>query len=422
MVAAMTNTLACDAAVIGGGMGGLAAALALESAGLSVAIIDALPVEARTDEAFDGRASAIAYASWRMFEALGVADRMRGDAQRIEQILVTDGSAADGLRRGGPAPFFLRFDQAEINGEGGEPLGYMLENRRLRQALIAELQARPRIAARAPAKVVGAARGAEGARVALDDGSEIACALIVGADGRNSLMRRLAGIRAHGWTYRQTAVVATARLERPHGGVAHEYFLPSGPFAMLPLTDDRYSLVWTERPRAAGALMALEADAFAEEMQRRFGDVVGRATPEGPRWSYPLGVQGAETYFAPRLALVGDAAHAIHPIAGQGFNLGLRDVAALAEILAETRRAGLDVGDLTALRRYERWRKFDNVVMAAATDGFNRLFANDIAPVRAARDLGMALTGRIPPARRFFARHAGGDTGERPRLMRGLAP
>lgn len=418
----MTKQLECDAAIVGGGMAGLATALSLEAAGLSVAIVDALPVEVRGDEAFDGRASAIAYTSWRMFTVLGVADRLEGEAQRIEQILVTDGRAPDGLRPGGPSPLFLRFDHAEINGEGGEPLGYMVENRHLRRAMTETLQARGNITARAPARVVDVARDANGAVITLDDGGTISAPLIVAADGRNSFMRKRAGIRAHGWNYNQSAVVATAEIERGHDGVAHEYFLPAGPFAMLPLTGDRFSLVWTEKPRAAKALMELGESQFTEEMQRRFGDFAGKVKPAGPRWSYPLGVQVAEEYCAERLALVGDSAHAIHPIAGQGFNMGLRDAAALADVLGEARRAGLDIGDLTPLRRYERWRKFDNVTLSVATDGFNRLFGNDIGPVRKIRDMGMALTGKIGPARRFFARHAGGDTGERPRLMQGLTP
>lgn len=418
----MTKQLECDAAIVGGGMAGLATALSLEAAGLSVAIVDALPVEVRGDEAFDGRASAIAYTSWRMFTVLGVADRLEGEAQRIEQILVTDGRAPDGLRPGGPSPLFLRFDHAEINGEGGEPLGYMVENRHLRRAMTETLQARGNITARAPAKVVDVARDANGGVITLDDGGTISAPLIVAADGRNSFMRKRAGIRAHGWSYNQSAVVATAEIERGHDGVAHEYFLPAGPFAMLPLTGDRFSLVWTEKPRAAKALMKLGEPQFTEEMQRRFGDFAGKVKSAGPRWSYPLGVQVAEEYCAAGLALVGDSAHAIHPIAGQGFNMGLRDAAALADVLGEARRAGLDIGDLTSLRRYERWRKFDNVTLSVATDGFNRLFGNDIGPVRKIRDMGMALTGKIGPARRFFARHAGGDTGERPRLMQGLTP
>lgn len=418
----MNKQLKCDAVVVGGGMVGLATALALETAGLKIVIVDALPVAVREDEAFDGRASAIAYTSWRMFDVLGVAERLKADAQRIEQILVSDGRAPDGLRPGGPSPFFLSFDHAEINGEGGEPLGYMAENRHLRRAMIAELNERSAITARAPAKVVDVTRDADAARVTLEDGTLIEAALIVAADGRNSFLRRKAGIRAHGWPYNQSAVVATAEIERGHDGVAHEYFLPAGPFAMLPLPGNRFNLVWTEKPRAAKSLMQLGESEFTEEMQRRFGDFVGKVTPVGPRWSFPLGVQTAEHYCDDRLVLVGDSAHAIHPIAGQGFNMGLRDAAALADVLGETKRAGLDIGDMTPLRRYERWRKFDDVTLAVATDGFNRLFGNDIAPVRMARDIGMALTGKIGVARRFFARHAGGETGDKPRLLQSLAP
>lgn len=422
MVPGMSERIICDAAVVGGGMVGLSAALALQSAGLKVCIVDALPVATREDEAFDGRASAIAYTSWRMFEVLGVAERLKGRVQRIEEILVSDGRAPDGLRPGGPGRFMLHFDAAELESPSDEPLGYMAENRHLRQALIAQIEVSETITARAPAKVVDVERGDPHARLHLDDGTVIEAPLIVAADGRNSLMRRRAGIRAQGWAYRQSAIVATARHEKPHDGVAHEYFLPSGPFAILPLTENRASLVWTERPRAAKALMALGEDEFNEHLRRRFGDFLGHVEAPGPRWSHPLGAQMAERYYDHRLALVGDAAHAIHPIAGQGFNLGLRDCAALADVVAESGRAGLDIGEEVCLQRYERWRKFDNTMLAAATDGFNRLFANDIAPVRKFRGLGMALTGHIGPARRFFARHAGGDTGEPPHLMRGESP
>ncbi len=413
-----------DVLVTGGGLNGLAAALALEAAGLDVALIDAAPLEAGLAPAFDGRASALAYASWRMFEALGVAEHLAPNAQALTEILVSDGRAPDGLQRAGPRPFLLHFDSAEL--ETGLPLGIMAENRHIRQALIQTLLTRP-IDVIAPARAVGFDCSDPHARVTLADGRVLRARLIAAADGRASPARAAAGIRTTGWRYRQTAIVATAHHAQPHNGVAHEYFLPVGPFAILPLppapeAEHRSSLVWTESPRAAQALMNLPEADFAEELARRFGDFMGDVAPSGPRWAYPLGMQIAETYIAPRLALIGDAAHAIHPLAGQGFNLGLRDAAALADVLAEARRVGLDIGAETALAPYETWRKPDNVSMAMATDLFNRLCSNDFPPLRLARGLGMALTDRIGPARRYFARHAGGATGTPPSLMQGRAP
>lgn len=408
-----------DALVVGGGLNGLAAALALESAGLNVALVDAAPLEAQLAPEFDGRASALAYASWRMFEALGVARRLEPYAEPLTQILVSDGRAPDGLRRGGPGPFFLHFDSAEL--ETGLPLGMMAENRHIRLALIETLHEKG-VTAIAPARVAGFDFSDPAASVKLADGRVLRARLIVAADGRASPAREAARIRTTSWRYTQTAIVATAEHELPHGGVAHEYFLPAGPFAILPLPGNRSSLVWTETPRAAQALTALPEADFAEELARRFGDHLGAVRPAGPRWSYPLGLQIAERYVAPRLALVGDSAHAIHPIAGQGFNLGLRDAAALADVLLDARRAGLDLGMEASLMPYETWRKADNVSLALGTDLFNRLFSNDHALLRPVRGLGMALTGAVGPARRFFARHAGGATGQPPALMRGETP
>ncbi len=408
-----------DALIVGGGLVGLATALSLDAAGLDVAVIDALPIEATLAEEFDGRASALAYASWRMFEALGVAGRLRQHAQPLTEILVSDGRAPDGLRPGGPGPFFLHFDSAEL--QTGLPLGMMAENRHTRLALIETLHDRG-ITAIAPAKAAGFDFSDPLAAVTLQDGRVIRAKLIVAADGRFSPARQAAGIRTTAWRYKQTAIVATAHHEQPHNGVAHEYFLPAGPFAILPLTGDRSSLVWTETPRAAQALMQLPDEDFAEELSRRFGDFMGAVRPGGPRWSYPLGLQIAEDYVRPRLVLVGDAAHAIHPIAGQGFNLGLRDAAALADVLSEGRAAGLDIGSEVALLPYETWRKADNVSLALGTDIFNRLFSNDDRLLRPVRGIGMALTGAVGPARRFFARHAGGATGTQPALLKGETP
>ncbi|HKW53793.1 MAG TPA: FAD-dependent monooxygenase, partial [Stellaceae bacterium] len=253
----------------------------------------------------------------------------------------------------------------------------------------------------------------------LADGSILRGELVAACDGRNSPLRRAAGIETLEWTYPQISIVCTVRHEKPHLGVAVEHFLPAGPFAILPMTERRSSIVWTERADLAPRLLALDAPSFAAELGRRFGDFLGALEVVGPRFSYALSLLHAERYAAPRLALVGDAAHVIHPIAGQGLNLGIRDVAALAELVVDGRRLGLDIADWGALERYERWRRFDNVMLAAVTDGLNRLFSNAVPPVKLARDLGLAMVDRVPPLKRFLMRHAMGVVGELPRLVRG---
>lgn len=407
-----------DVVIAGGGLVGLTAALALASgaagARFRVVVVDALDPAMVRDAAYDGRNSSIAYASWRMFEALGVAERLQGRAQPIHDILVTDGRVSEGA-----APFWLHFAAAELADEtGNAPLGHFVENRHLRAALWDAAAACADITVLAPARVASVARDGARARALLEDGRMITAALCVAADGRASPVRAAAGIRTIGWSYDQMGIVTTMRHELPHEGMAQEYFLPGGPFAVLPMTGNRSSLVWTERTQAARDIMALDDAGFAAEARARFGAYLGAAEPEGPRWCYPLSLQLARAYVLERLALVGDAAHAIHPLAGQGYNLGMRDVAALADVLAEAARLGLDIGSLTVLERYQRWRRFDNVALAAITDGLNRLFSNDIAPLRRARDIGLGLVNRIGPARRLFMRHAAGAVGELPSLMR----
>jgi 2-octaprenyl-6-methoxyphenol hydroxylase len=409
-----------DVVIAGAGMNGSVLALALAQAGLKVALVDPQPFAVQLAPTFDGRSSAIAYASFRALEALGPGAVLRPHAQRIEQILVTDGRAP-GAAGAGASPFFLRFDAAEIaDRSGDEPLGYMLENRRIRAAL-AEAVAGSDIAVLAPASVAEVTFEAATAKVALGDGRALTAPLVVGAEGRDSVVRRAAGIGTTGWRYRQCGVVATVRLEHPHEGVAHEHFLPSGPFAILPLTEDRASLVWTERTAGAEALRAARPEAAHALLMRRFGDFLGRVEIEGPIFVYPLVLQIAERLTAARAALIGDAAHGIHPIAGQGLNLGLKDAAALAEVVTDARRLGEDIGAATVLERYAAWRRFDNAALALSTDLFNRLFSNDVGPLRLARGIGMGIVGRIGPARRFFMQEAGGAVGDLPRLFKGEA-
>lgn len=413
-------TADADVIIVGAGMPGATLALALTAGGLKAILIDPLPFEAQTAPTFDGRASAISFTAFRQWRALGAGPHLTPHAQRIEQILVTDGRAPGPAARA-PSPAFLRFDSAEIADRfEGEPLGYMLENRHIRAGL-AQAVAEAGIEVLAPAKVAAVTVGTATAEVRLADGRVLTAPLVVGADGRGSMVRRTAGIDVFGWSYGRSAAVATVALERDHQGVAYEQFLPAGPFAILPLPDKRASLVWTETPARANALKGASVEAFEAHLARRFGPFLGAARLEGPRFAYPLGLQMAERLTAPRIALVGDSGHAIHPIAGQGLNMGLKDCAALAQVTVEAVRLGEDIGAGGVLARYERWRRLDNIAVAAATDAFNRLFSNDNLLVRAVRGLGMAAVNRIGPARRLFMAEAGGALGDLPRLLRGEA-
>lgn len=409
-----------DIIIAGAGLVGATFALAAAQGGLRPVMVDPQPFDAQMAPTFDGRATAISYANFRMLKALGLGEALEPHACRMDRILVTDGRRPGAASRK-PSAAYIRFDADEIGDRnGGEPLGYMVENRRLRAAL-AELVNAQGLEVRAPAAVADVAVGPGRATVTLKDGSTLSAPLVIGAEGRNSTVRRAAGIDVFGWTYQQSGVVCTVRMEKPHGNVAHEYFLPDGPFAILPLTENRANLVWTESTRRGEALRSASDEAFHAHLTRRFGDFLGGVTIEGPRFVYPLSLQLAEGLTAPRMAIIGDAAHGVHPVAGQGLNMGLKDVAALSEVLTEAARIGEDIGSELVLERYARWRRFDTAALAAGFDGFVRLFSNDIAPVRLARDLGMAAVNRIAPLRRAFMHEAGGATGDLPRLLRGEA-
>ncbi len=409
-----------DVIIAGAGMAGATFALAAAQAGLKVVLIDPQPFSDQLAPTFDGRSTAVAFSTFRMLDALGVGEGLRAHACRMDHILVTDGRRPGAAEKPASSAF-LRFDAEEIaDRNGGEPLGYMVENRHIRSALAQAVSAAG-IEVRAPAAVASVIVDGARATVTLADGGVLTAPLVVGAEGRNSVVRRFAGIDTVGWPYRESGVVATVRLGRDHGGVAHEYFLPHGPFAILPLTDRRASLVWTETNRGAEALREASDEAFASHLMRRFGDFLDGATVEGPRFVYPLELKLATRLTAPRIALIGDAAHGVHPVAGQGLNMGLKDVAALAEVLADAMRLGEDIGAETVLDRYARWRRFDTLTLAAGFDGFVRLFSTDLAPVRLARNLGMAAVNRLAPLRRAFMQEAGGATGDLPRLLRGEA-
>ena len=414
-----------DVLISGGGMVGLPLGLALAQGGLKTVIADASPPAKMLDPNFDGRVSALAYASVRMLGALGVWENLVPHAQPIREILVTDGKA------GQPAsPFSLHFDAQEV---GAEALGHIAENRHIRAALYRAVEGCANLELLAPAAVKSLTVEAGGAIAQLANGEEVSASLVIAADGRESPLRAQMGVQIIGWSYPQTGIVATVEHEKPHNGVAYEHFLPSGPFAILPMTPassseavgqqkaNRSSLVWTEAKAKAPALLALDEAGFNVELARRFGAHLGATRSAGPRWSYPLSFHLARDFVRPRFALAGDCAHGIHPIAGQGLNLGLKDAAALAEVLLDAARLGRDIGALDTLKRYERWRRFDSFVLAASTDAMNRLFSNDIAPLRHLRDLGLGIVDSIGPARRFFMRHAGGDVGKLPRLMKGEA-
>ncbi|HUC60612.1 MAG TPA: UbiH/UbiF/VisC/COQ6 family ubiquinone biosynthesis hydroxylase [Alphaproteobacteria bacterium] len=394
--------------IVGGGMVGATLGTALAGAGVETILLDREAPQNQRAPSFDGRASAIAWGSARALSGIGVWDGpgLAAHAEPIREIRVSDG----------PSLLHLHYRGDEV---ADHPLGFMVENRDIRAVLGRALETRDAATLIAPAELASLECHESGVRARLADGTEIAAELAVSAEGRNARLRREAGIAVTEWSYPQTGIVATVEHERPHEGVAHERFLEPGPFAMLPLQGNRSSIVWTEHRALAPELLALDDDAFAAELERRFGPSLGRLDVRGPRWSYPLALLHAERYIDRRLVLVGDAAHSIHPIAGQGLNLGLRDVAALAEILVDAHRLGRDLGDADLLERYQRWRRFDNVALMVATDALNRLFSTGAPLVRLARDLGLAAVNELPPLKRFFMRHAMGIVGELPRLVRG---
>jgi 2-octaprenyl-6-methoxyphenol hydroxylase len=406
-VAALPNGHS-DVLIAGGGFAGFALAIALRQAlGGNFTVTLADPNLGQTGR--DVRASAIAAAPRRMFNTLGVWSAVADEAQPILDMVVTDSRVHDAVR-----PVFLTFG-GEI--EPGEPFAHMIENGRLVAALSAKAVSVGVVLI--AASVVDFAAEPSGMNVVLRDGTAVRTQLLVAADGARSRLRERAGIATSGWSYGQSAIVTTVAHERSHQGRAEEHFLPAGPFAILPLPRNRSSIVWTEETEEAGRIVALPDDEFHRELEKRFGLRLGDIVVSGPRRAYPLGLWVARCFIADRLALVGDAAHVIHPIAGQGLNMGLRDVAALAEAIVDAVRVGLDPGDATALDRYQRWRRFDTMTMCVSTDGLNRLFSNESDALRLARDVGLGLVDRFPALKRLFIREAAGLEGEVPKLLRG---
>ena len=398
-----------DVIIFGGGMIGLALAAALDSSGLSAIVVDPADPGLRKDASFDGRTSAVSSSSMRMLETIGVAKHLAEAGCPIRTIAV-----ADGLQPGG-----LHFD-----ADDGEPLGWMHENRHLRNALQARAEAGRNSWLLWKSRVTATDRADEGVVVALEDGRKLYAPLLIAADGRNSQTREAAGIRRARWRYKHQAIVSVLRHELPHDHVAYEIFYPTGPFALLPMTDDsvghRSAIVWSVPQEDAAGWLSLNDEDFAAEAQAAMGGFLGKVQMLAPRSSYPLGFHHAAQITAKRLALVGDAAHAIHPIAGQGLNLGFRDVAALAQVLVEGARLGLDLGDKQLLDRYQRWRALDALSVAFATDSLTRIYGVPGKTASAVRRFGMGLVERISPIRNRLMSEARGTSGELPLLLRGL--
>jgi 2-octaprenyl-6-methoxyphenol hydroxylase len=401
-----------DIVIVGGGLNGPALALALARGGFRVTVIDARPAPTRTERGFDGRAYALAIASKRLLTGIGLWEGLADRAQPILRIKASDGRAGSGA-----APFFLDFNSAELE-EG--PMGFLLEDRFLYAAFVAAMEAHPAITLISGETVIAQEMQPSSALVTLASGRRLAGRLLVGCDGRSSGTATRAGIRRTGWGYGQTALVTAVAHARPHEGIAHQFFMPSGPLAILPLPGNFSSIVWSEAEAIAAALQALPDDQYLAALRPRFGDFLGDIHLTGDRFTYPLSLSLAESFIAPRVALVGDAAHGVHPIAGQGLNLGLRDVGALAQVLVEAARRGEDIGAPDVLTRYQVWRRFDATALALGMDAVNRLFSNDNPILRAGRDLGMGVISSVPALRRGFMRQAAGLTGDLPRLLAGL--
>ncbi|MDR5651408.1 FAD-dependent monooxygenase [Ruixingdingia sedimenti] len=401
-----------DILIAGGGLNGPALALALAQGGLRVTVIDARPAPARAEAGFDGRAYALAIASKRLLQAIGVWTAVAGHSQPILKIKASDGHAGEGA-----APFFLAFDSDEIE-EG--PMGFMLEDRFLYAAFLAAMANEPRITLLSGETVTAQDAGPQEVTVTLASGRQLTGRVLVGCDGRGSGVAARAGIRRQGWGYGQTALVTAIRHEKDHDGTAQQFFMPSGPLAILPLPGGHHSsIVWSETDANAAAIQALDDAGYLAALRPRFGDFLGEIALAGARFTYPLSLSLAETFVSRRVALVGDAAHGVHPIAGQGLNLGLRDVGALAEVLVTAARWGEDIGSDVVLEGYQRWRRFDSTALALGMDAVNKLFSNDNPILRLGRDLGLGLVSAMPGLRRRFIRQAAGLQGDLPRLLAG---
>jgi 2-octaprenyl-6-methoxyphenol hydroxylase len=407
----MNKTKSYDVIIAGGGFVGMTLALALGQTapkGFRVALVD---TEHPSDTKVDARASALSAASKSLLSVLGVWPELAGNSEAIASIEITD-SKLEASRR----PPFLGFDDDLKPGESG---AHMIENEDLLRALRRAVLREPAIDTLAPDSVTDFQATPFGVEAGLASGGTLKGKLLIAADGKRSRLRDRAGIKCVGWSYPQLGIVTTVAHEKPHHGKAVQHFLPGGPFAMLPLKGNRSSIVWAEDRATGETIMAADEATFLAELSKRFGEKLGDIRLAGPRQSFPLDFQVARSFVAERLALVGDAAHAVHPLAGQGLNIGLRDVAALTEIVVEGSRLGLDIGSSALLERYERWRRFDSAFSATVMDGLNRLFSNDNAPLRALRDFGLGMVDNAPWLKRALVREAAGVSGAVPRLLKG---
>jgi 2-octaprenyl-6-methoxyphenol hydroxylase len=399
-----------DVIIIGGGMIGLAQALALAAHGITSHVVDRADPAAMLADGFDGRTLAISSSSMKMFEAIGLSERLAGKGCPIAQIWVSDGLK----------PGALDFVPDDEDGY----LGQMFENRLLRRALYQASIESPHIAVHMGAGIAEKIRSEAGVRIVLDDGMALTAQLLIVAEGRNSETREQAGLKIAHWQYNHTAIVGAIYHERAHSNIAYEIFYPTGPFAVLPMLDTadgrhRSAIVWSQTKADAPAYLKLSPRGFAAELVKAMGNILGEVDIAAPLSSYPLGFHHTTTITAMRMALIGDSAHGIHPIAGQGLNLGLRDVATLAEVLADGMRLGLDMGDAQLLDRYSRWRSIDTLMVAMATDGLNRLFSVPGKTASAVRRMGMGIVQRTRPAKAFFMAEARGESGALPKLLTG---
>ncbi len=401
-----------DVVIVGGGLNGPALALALAQAGLRTAIVDAAPRKTYQNPAFDGRAYALSFATIQLLKALQLWPSISAQAQPILDIKVSTGEAGRGS-----APFVVHFDHRELDTG---PMGHLVEDRYLRSALLSAIEASADIELLSGETVTDQRGHPGGIEVSLASGRSLFGSLLIGADGRASGTARRAGIARTEWAYDQASLVCAIAHERPHDGIAHQMFFPEGPLAILPLPGNRSSIVWTESADRAAAITAMDDQDYLTELRPRFGSFLGEIELAGDRYTYPLGLSLAQSLTGRRTALVGDAAHGIHPLAGQGLNLGLRDVAALADVAADAIRRGADIGAADVLDRYARWRRFDIAALAVATDGINRIFSNRNPILAAARTLGLGMVEGMPSIRRGMMREAAGLTGDLPRLLRGL--
>lgn len=398
-----------DILIVGGGINGSVLAIGLAQTGHSVTVIDAQPETVRRNAGFDGRSYALALTSVRLLKGIGIWDQIGDKTQPMLEIKVSQGRAGEG-----PGPFFLHFDHTELE-EG--PMGHMCEDRFLRRALLDAMEAETQITV-IEDQVVSQSVVIGGVGLELASGKTLKGRLIVGCDGRKSGTAMRAGIKRTGWDYSQTALVAAVEHALPHNGVAHQFFMPQGPLAILPLPGHRSSIVWSEKTETAAQFAALSDGEFLNVLRPRFGDFLGDIAVKGTRYTYPLGLSIAQSLTAERLVLVGDAAHGVHPLAGQGLNSGLRDAAALVQVLREAARRGEDFAADPVLERYAQWRRFDITALAMVTDGTNRLFSNDNRLLKAARGIGMGVINAMPGLRRGMMREAAGLTGDLPDLMK----